>query len=99
MGSFGVINENGKIQFGYIFSPTQWGNGYATEACKKMMTLLRDRKDIYRIGTYVDQENTASIKVLKKSGLIEEATLSQWVRFPNQGNTPKDCVLFRVPVE
>lgn len=99
MGSFGVIHENGKIQFGYIFSPTQWGNGYATEACRKMMSLLRDHKDIYRVGTYVDLENTASMKVLEKSGLIEEARLPRWMRFPNQENTPKDCALFTLPMK
>ena len=44
IGSFGVINENGKLQFGYIFSPTQWGNGYATEVCKAMMAILTKSK-------------------------------------------------------
>jgi [ribosomal protein S5]-alanine N-acetyltransferase len=98
IGSFGVINENGKVQFGYIFSPTQWGNGYATEACRKMMSLLRDQKNVYRVGTYVDLDNAASMKVLKKSGLVEEARLPRWMRFPNQDNVPKDCGLFVLPV-
>lgn len=97
VGSFGVINENGKVQFGYIFSPTQWGNGYATEACAKMMSLLRDQKNVYRVGTYVDLDNTASMKVLKKSGLVEEARLQKWMRFPNQDSVPKDCALFVLP--
>jgi [ribosomal protein S5]-alanine N-acetyltransferase len=99
IGSFGVINENGKIQFGYILSPTQWGNGYATEACRQMMALLLLEKDVYRIGTYVDLENTASIKVLEKSGLVEEARLKKWMRFPNQHGEPKDCALYSLPME
>jgi ribosomal-protein-alanine N-acetyltransferase len=98
VGSFGVTNENGKIQFGYIYSPTQWGNGYATEVCGKMMGLLREQKNVYRVGTYVDLDNVASMKVLKKSGLVEEARLPKWVRFPNQENAPKDCALFVLPV-
>src|ERR1700755_3074027 len=36
IGSFGIIHDEGKIQFGYVFSPTQWGKGYATEVCRKM---------------------------------------------------------------
>ena len=97
IGSFGVIHENGRIQFGYILTPTEWGRGYATEACKKMMEVLKTFPSLFRIGTFVDVENTASIKVLRKSGLIEEARLSRWYRFVNQDNQPKDCILFRLP--
>jgi ribosomal-protein-alanine N-acetyltransferase len=98
VGSFGVINENGKLQFGYILSPTHWGSGYATEACRRMMDLLMQEKEVYRIGTYVDLDNIASIKVLEKSGLVEEARLKKWMRFPNQGNEPKDCALYTLPI-
>jgi [ribosomal protein S5]-alanine N-acetyltransferase len=68
IGGFGVINENGKIQFGYILSPSHWGNGYGTEACLAIMKLLKTFPLVYRIGTFVDTDNTASIKVLLKSG-------------------------------
>jgi ribosomal-protein-alanine N-acetyltransferase len=97
IGSFGVINENGRIQFGYILTPTEWGRGYATEVVKKMMGVLKTFPSVFRIGTFVDVDNTASINVLKKSGLIEEARLSRWYRFVNQDNEPKDCILFRLP--
>ncbi|RAV98659.1 GNAT family N-acetyltransferase [Pseudochryseolinea flava] len=93
IGSFGVINENGKIQFGYIFTPTQWRNGFATEVCIEMMKHLKNEKGVYRIGTCADVDNVASIKVLLKAGLIEEARLSNWMMFPNQGKA-KDCALF-----
>jgi [ribosomal protein S5]-alanine N-acetyltransferase len=98
IGSFGIMNDDGKIQFGYIFSPTQWGRGYATEVCKEMMDRLRCQPNLFRIGTFVDADNIASIKVLLKSGLQEEARLKSWCRFVNQDNMPKDCVLFRLEV-
>jgi RimJ/RimL family protein N-acetyltransferase len=97
IGSFGIMNDAGKIQFGYILSPTQWGLGYATEACRQMMALLKKEGGLYRIGTFVDVENEASINVLKKSGLIEEARLTRWFKFINQGNEPRDCILFILP--
>ena len=99
IGSFGVMNDFGKIQFGYIFSPVQWGNGYATEACITMMKTLEVLESIYRIGTFVDVDNVASIRVLQKSGLIEEACLEKWYRFVNQNNAPKDCRLFYYPLK
>jgi [ribosomal protein S5]-alanine N-acetyltransferase len=99
VGSFGVVNNNGKLQFGYIFSPSQWGNGYATEVCKAMLTLLRRERGVYRIQSFVDAENAASARVLQKCGLIEEARLPKWFKFVNQEDTPKDCILFRLPLE
>jgi [ribosomal protein S5]-alanine N-acetyltransferase len=96
IGSFGVIHDNGKVQFGYIISPLYWGQGYATESCRTIMSILKTFPSLFRIGTFVDAENTASIKVLVKSGLVQEARLDKWFRFINQGNQPKDCILFRL---
>jgi RimJ/RimL family protein N-acetyltransferase len=96
IGSIGVVNDDGKVQFGYILSPTQWGQGYATEACTAVINLLRALPSIHRVWTLVDAENIASIRVLQKSGLIQEARLEKWFRFINQNNDPKDCLIFRV---
>lgn len=99
IGSIGVINEDGKLQFGYVFSPTQWNKGYATEVCLRLMDLLRRQRGVYRIQSFVDAENISSARVLIKSGLVEEARLSRWFRFVNQGNEAKDCILFKLPLE
>lgn len=98
IGGFGFINEGGKIQFGYAFSPTHWNNGYATEVCTHAMMLIRKCDNIFRVGTFVDSENIASIRVLEKSGLVKEAELANWFRFINQGNEPKNCVLYFLPL-
>lgn len=98
IGSCGMLNEEGKIQFGYILGPLHWGHGYATEATRAMLAPLKNQTGIFRIGSFVDHENKASVQVLKKCGLVEEARLEKWFRFPNQGNEPRDCVLFRLPV-
>jgi [ribosomal protein S5]-alanine N-acetyltransferase len=98
IGAFGLIHDDGKIQFGYVLSPSHWGNGYATEACGKMMKLLHAMPSLYRVGTFVDIENVSSVQVLLKSGLVEEARVVKWYRFVNQNNQPKDCILFRLPL-
>ena len=97
LGGFGLINEAGKIQFGYILGPLHWGNGFATEACIKMMNLLSQLPVIYRVGTFVDAANIFSSRVLLKAGLEEEAKLSKWFKFVNQDNQPKDCILYKLP--
>ena len=96
IGSIGIVHDSGKVQLGYVISPGHWGNGYTTEACREVLCMLKEMKELYRIGTFVDAENTASIKVLKKCGMVEEASLPKWYRFINQDNKPKDCILFRL---
>ncbi len=97
VGSIGVINLDGKVQFGYIFSPSQWNLGYATEACSAVLDLLTDIPDLVSITTFVDVDNQASIRVLEKCGLQAEGVFPQWFRFPNQNNEARDCILFSVP--
>ena len=98
IGSCGLLHDEGKIQFGYILSPTHWGQGYATEVCRKLMDILAKLPEINRVGTFVDTENIASIKVLLKSGLVEDARLEKWFKFVNQNNQPKDCLFFKLPL-
>jgi ribosomal-protein-alanine N-acetyltransferase len=98
IGAFGLIHDDGKIQFGYVLSPSHWGHGYATEACSKLMKVLLAMPSLYRVGTFVDVDNMSSVRVLLKSGLVEEARLEKWYRFVNQSNRPKDCILFRLPL-
>jgi ribosomal-protein-alanine N-acetyltransferase len=97
-GSIAAPNEDGKVQFGYILSPAKWGKGYATEACQALLGQLRKDRNVYRIWTLADAENISSINVLRKCGLKEEAKLEKWMRFINQGNNPKDCILFNLPL-
>jgi [ribosomal protein S5]-alanine N-acetyltransferase len=96
-GGFGLINELGKIQLGYVLSPTHWNQGYATEACKSVIEILKSLP-VFRVGTFVDVDNAASIRVLEKCGLIQEARLEKWFRFVNQNDEPKDCYLYKFPL-
>jgi ribosomal-protein-alanine N-acetyltransferase len=98
IGSCGVINDSGKVQFGYILGPLHWGNGFATEVCRQLLILIKESKEVYRINTFVDADNIASAKVLRKCGLEEEAYLVKWFRFVNQANEPKNCLLFKLPL-
>lgn len=95
VGSLGVMNENGRVQFGYILSPTQWGQGLATEACRAVLPLVQAQPGVYRVGTFVDADNVASSRVLEKCGLVAEAKLSGWFYFVNQ-QAVKDCILYRL---
>jgi [ribosomal protein S5]-alanine N-acetyltransferase len=98
IGSIGIININNHLQFGYIFSPTQWNNGYATETCLKIVSLLKSQKGISGISTFVDVNNASSIRVLEKCGLEATGIFPKWFKFPNQQNEARDCILFSLPL-
>lgn len=99
VGSFGIINDNGRVQFGYIFSPTQWGKGYATEVCKTMMEILQAIPQIRSVRSFIDIDNKASGRVLIKSGLIADGQFQKWFRFVNQNHMEKDCIHFILPLQ
>lgn len=97
VGSMGLVVGTGNMQVGYIFSPTVWGRGYATEVCRAVLPIAKRVAGTATIGTFVDVDNVASARVLIKSGLVEEARHPNWFRFVNQGNVARDCILFKLP--
>jgi len=98
IGSFGLMNEEGKIQFGYALSPNYWNSGYATEARVMFMKMIRQYPQVISVNTFVDVENVGSIRVLEKAGLVRESTLKKWFRFVNQNMDAKDCYLYVLPM-
>ncbi len=98
IGACGFLNDEGKVQVGYVLGPLHWGKGYATEAAQKLITFLLAQPGIYKIGSFVDSDNQASVRVLEKCGFVVEAVLKDWWQFPNQNYQAKDCILFQHPV-
>lgn len=78
VGSVGyTVTDNtpvGKlVHAGYFTYPGFWGNGYMTEALKKVLEFAFTENDVYRVTTGCLAENVGSEKVMQKCGLIKEA--------------------------
>ncbi len=97
IGSIGFVDEGGRVFIGYVIAEEQWGNGYTTEAARKILAWLQQQEGIFRIWALSDAENIGSIRILEKIGMIKEAKIEKWVRFVNQENQPKDCVFYVYP--
>ena len=54
---------------GYVFHPGYYGQGYATEGCRTVMTYLFDVVGIAAILTGTRLENTPSVRLLERLGL------------------------------
>ena len=61
-----------EVEVGYILKRSAWGKGYATESCRRLLKFAFEETPLEEIVAVTDPENTASQKVLRKSGLIEE---------------------------
>lgn len=60
---------NNECELGYILPKSVWGNGYATEISKALARYSQEELKLQRVFGTVDEGFTASINVLKKTGM------------------------------
>lgn len=59
------------IEIGYFLKPSAWGQGYATEICKRLLQFAFQEVSLNEVVASVDDGNVVSKKVLEKSGLVD----------------------------
>ncbi len=65
----GVV-EPEAIEIGYRLRQASWGKGYATEAAQSLVNKSRKHWPKHKIVAWALPENKASVKVIKKLGLV-----------------------------
>ncbi|MEM7428564.1 MAG: GNAT family N-acetyltransferase [Pseudomonadota bacterium] len=58
----------GDIEIGYVLKRTAWGQGYATEACDRLVRFAFEESPLQEIIASIVIGNTASQRVLEKNG-------------------------------
>ena len=66
---------HGDVEVGYFFKRTAWGNGYATEACKRILQMAFEESPLTEVVATFDIENAASRNVLKKAGFVDQGMM------------------------
>lgn len=76
-----LTSEGRCAEIGYTLASRYWGNGYATEALRGLITWLFDEHGVSRVHGTVHPDNVASAMVLERTGFLYEgrARLSCWV--------------------
>ena len=69
IGTVALVKDNIDDEIGYRFIEDYWGNGYATEICKGLITYCRS-VGMKKIVAYVVDANIASAKVLKRFNFV-----------------------------
>jgi RimJ/RimL family protein N-acetyltransferase len=90
--------EGHRVELGCVLARAAWGHGYATEATRAVVALALSAPSIHRVWASVDLENTASIRVLEKAGLVREGCLRKW-HVPAGFGVPRDVWSYAIVKE
>ena len=62
---------DGDIEIGYFLKRSAWGNGYATEICRRLVRFAFEESPLVEVVATFEPGNEASRKVLEKSGFAD----------------------------
>ncbi len=84
IGDVGVNLHDNLMQaeIGYTLAPQWQGHGYATEAVRAVLDHLFRVRGLHRVSAECDARNTASARVLERTGFHREGLLRQhtWIK-------------------
>lgn len=97
IGVIGVYRSSPKAELGYIYHPSAWGQGYATEALAAFLKLFWELKPgVETMEALTDHENHASMKVLTKCGFHETRRLKEHAAIVSKGPEKRDVLVFEI---
>ncbi len=74
VGFLGEPNDAGEVELGYGTLPGFCGNGYATEAVRRLADWAFSQPDVFFVLAQAAQDNAASRRVLEKAGFLPVGT-------------------------
>ncbi len=81
--AFCILKEdNLQAEIGFTLSRRYQGQGYATEALRRLLAYLFDELQLHRVRANCDPENTASTRLLERVGMRQEGHMlhSLWLK-------------------
>jgi RimJ/RimL family protein N-acetyltransferase len=82
------------VDFGYCLGRRWWRQGIMTEVVRLLLDKAQRDPTVYRVTAHCHVDNTASARLLERSGLTFEGRLARYAVLPNIGAEPQDCLLF-----
>jgi RimJ/RimL family protein N-acetyltransferase len=74
---FLVSAEHHQGEIGFVFHPDHHGHGYATETAQLLLQLAFEGYRLHRVIGRLEQRNVASMRVLERLGMRQEAHFVQ----------------------
>ena len=98
IGNIEVISASKKhnnCEIGYVYGSKYWGNGYATEALRKVIKYLLTECNFHLVEARHLASNPASGRVMAKAGMKKEAVL-RGRRFNKETNKYDDLIVYSI---
>jgi len=77
--SLGITEEHQRAELAYWMGKPYWGQGYTTEAARRLLDFGFNDLSLNRIFAFAFVSNPASTRVMEKIGMKYEGTLRQHV--------------------
>ena len=80
IGHISLNSQNPEIkewEIGWSIQYEDWGKGYASEAAHRMLEYAFNQLIAHRVVAFCHTENTASVKVMEKTGMKQEGRLRE----------------------
>jgi RimJ/RimL family protein N-acetyltransferase len=81
---FGATGTADEADIGYELGPAWWGRGYASEAARALVSFGFNQLRLHRIWAWCVADNAASVAVLHRLGMKQEACLRQAERLDDR---------------
>jgi len=94
VGFLGEPNDAGEVELGYGTLPGFCGNGYATEAVRRLAEWGFSQPDVFFIQAQAAEENAASRRVLEKAGFTPNGTGSEGLLFELEKPAPDNVSIY-----
>ena len=65
---------DGDVEVGYFLRRSAWGNGFATEACRRVLQFAFEESPLNEVVATFEAGNEGSRRVLEKSGFTHRGT-------------------------
>jgi [ribosomal protein S5]-alanine N-acetyltransferase len=82
------------VELGYCLGRQWWRQGIITEVVQLLVDKAQRDPTVYRVTAHCHVDNTASARLLERSGLTLEGRMARYAVLPNISNEPQDCLLF-----
>lgn len=81
VAAFRVLSaENETVEIGYRLHPDEQRQGFALEACERLLGFLFEQADVRRITATCVPENHASYRLMEKLGMQREGRFREYSR-------------------
>ena len=89
----------GSLEIGYFIRADSIGQGLATEVTAALTRAGIEKCGLVRVDVQVEPENERSIRIPRKLGFTEEATLRRRLEPKEEGGPRRDAILFTMLAE